>query len=81
MGVKALRNHSQSKWNQKLVKGKEQVTIFFKKKEKRNSKQRRCGIIDFRGYSSAIMFEETQHSLVQNTIPSTFWDGGKINVK
>ena len=65
----------------KASEGERTSYNFKKKKEKRNSKQRRCGIIDFRGYSSAIMFEETQHSLVQNTIPSTFRDGGKINVK
>ena len=71
MGVKALRSHSQSKGYQKLVKEKEQVTNFFKKKGKTGSK----GHVESDISEVTIQpscSKKSSNSLVQNTIASTF---------
>ena len=80
MGVKALRSHSQTKGHQKPVKEKEQVTNFCKKKGETASKG------DVESEISEVTVQpscskKSCNSLVQNTIPSTFQDGGKINAE
>ena len=80
MGVKALTSHSQSKGHQKLVKKKEEVTIFLKKKGETASKG------DVESEISEVTVQQSCskkpiNSLVQNTIPSIVQDGGKINAE
>ena len=72
-----MRSHSQSKGHQKLVKEKEQVQLFLKKKGETAGK----GDVELEISEVTVQpscSKKSSNSLSQNTIPSAFQDGGKI---
>ena len=76
MGVTALKSHGQSKGHQKLVKEKEEISNFFKKKANKTDQTDQ--------QEPKVMEVPTQSecsTVMQTTIPSSFQDGGKLNVE
>ena len=76
MGVTALKSHSQSKGHQKLVKEKEEISNFFKKKANKTDQtdQQEPEVME-------VPTESECSTVMQTTIPSSFQDGGKLNAE
>ena len=73
MDVKALKGHSQSKGHQKLIKEKEQISNFFKKKA---SKGEQADWLE--PEVMEVLFADQGSSVMQTTTPS-FQDKGKLS--
>ena len=67
MGVTALKSHSQCKGHQKLVKEKEEISNFFKKKANKTdqSDQQEPEVME-------VPTESKCSTVMQTTIPSSF---------
>ena len=76
MGVTALKSHSQSKGHQKIVKEKDEISKYFKKKANKTDQtdQQEPEVME-------VPTESECSTVMQTTIPSSFQDGGKLNAE
>ena len=75
MGVISVKSHNKSKGHQKLVREKEQIANFFKKKTKEIDQS---VPLDSEVTESV---PDSQSSSIQTTISSSFKDGGKLHAE
>ena len=76
MGVTALKSHSQSIGHVKLVKEKEEISNFFKKKANKTDQtdQKEPEVME-------VSTESECSTVIQTTIPSSFQDGRNLNAE